>query len=126
LIEGQITIAKSLEEQTENSLEIDEMWHYIQNKESKCWIWIAICKVTKLIFGYVTGSRVSKTGKLLFDKLVSLVGVITATTIFYTDWWEPYTKFITQSQHYQGKRGSGFGLPELRLATTIPVSNAIL
>jgi insertion element IS1 protein InsB len=103
LIENQITIAKNIEEQTGSNIEIDEMWHYIQNKESKCWIWIAICKVTKLIFGYVTGSRGAKTGKLLFDKLVALVGAITATTIFHTDWWEPYTKFLPTTQHRQGK-----------------------
>lgn len=103
LIQAQIMEAKSLEDKTGDGVEIDEMWHYIQNKDNKCWIWIAICKATKLIFGFVTGSRGAKTGKLLFDKLVLLVGVIIATTVFYTDWWEPYTKFLPNNQHYQGK-----------------------
>lgn len=78
-------------------------WHYIQNKGDKCWVWLCICKVTKLIFGFATGSRGAKTGKLLYNRLLSIPGLITAITIFYTDWWEPYTKFLPPNQHRQGK-----------------------
>ena len=76
------------------------MWHYIQNKDSKCWIWLAICKVTKLILEFITGSRGYKTGKKLFDNIEQFT---TNKTIYYTDYWESYTKFIPPNQHYQGK-----------------------
>ena len=76
------------------------MWHYIQNKQDKCWIWIAICKVTKLILGFTTGTRGQKTGKKLFDNITQFTP---SDTTYYTDWWEPYTKFVPQHQHYQGK-----------------------
>lgn len=82
---------------------MDEMWHYIQNKEDKCWVWLCICKLTKLIFGFATGGRGAKTGKLLYNKLLSINGLITSATTYYTDWWEPYTKFLPANQHYQGK-----------------------
>jgi len=103
LIDKQVKEAKGLEELTGQGIEMDEMWHYIQNKDDKCWVWLCICKVTKLIFGFVTGSRGYKTGKLLYQKLLSISGLITAFTIFYTDWWESYTRFIPPHQHYQGK-----------------------
>ncbi len=81
-------------------VEMDEMWHYIQNKGVKCWIWLAICRTSKLIFPPITGSRGAKTGKLLFDKVQKYSP---KDTLYNTDYWEPYTKFIPNNQHYQGK-----------------------
>jgi insertion element IS1 protein InsB len=76
------------------------MWHYIQNKDDKCWIWLAICKITKLILGFITGSRGQKTGIIFFNKITKFTP---ANTTYFTDYWEPYTKFIPSTQHYQGK-----------------------
>jgi insertion element IS1 protein InsB len=92
------------------------MWHYVQNKKNKCWIWLAICKNTKLIAGYITGTRGyrlevgldlfqskprhDKTGRKLFEHITKF---IPPNTIYYTDYWESYEKFIPPNQHYQGK-----------------------
>ena len=60
-------IESQIQDKISNHIEMDEMWnrghrleqvqtgirqckHYIRNKQDKCWIWIAICKVTKLIY----------------------------------------------------------------------------
>jgi hypothetical protein len=56
LIGGQITTAKSLEEQTGDSVEIDEMW-YSRIKKQKVGYGLQPGKVTKLIFKCVTGSK---------------------------------------------------------------------
>jgi insertion element IS1 protein InsB len=93
-------IEKQISDNISNQIEIDEMWHYIQNKGDKCWIWLAICKVSKLILGFVTGSRGYKTGKKLFQKINKFTH---SNTIYYTDYWESYEKFIPPNQHYQGK-----------------------
>ena len=76
------------------------MWSFVQSKTTKCWIWLAICKVTKLILGFVTGSRGKKTCSKFYDKISQFSN---ASTIFYTDWWEAYTSSIPKSQHKQGK-----------------------
>jgi insertion element IS1 protein InsB len=81
-------------------IEMDEMWHYIWNKETKCWIWLAICRTTKLILGFATGSRGYKTGIKLWNKISNFT---TGTAIFGTDDWDPYKKFIPSNQHYIGK-----------------------
>jgi IS1 family transposase len=76
------------------------MWSFLQTKKCKCWIWLAICKVTKLILGFTTGGRGKKTGKLFYNHISQYTN---NKTIFFTDYWEPYTSFIPSSQHYQGK-----------------------
>lgn len=81
-------------------VEMDEMWTYTGKKEDKCWIWLAICRTTKLILGFVTGTRGYKTGIKLWQKISKLT---TTETIFGTDDWNPYKKFIPTNQHYIGK-----------------------
>ena len=43
------------------------MWSFVKNKKKRCWIWLAICRFTKLVIGFVTGTRGKKTGKKLYD-----------------------------------------------------------
>ena len=62
-IETQIKQAKLLTDQAFDIVECDEMWSFIQNKKSKCWIWLAICRVTKLILGFALGGRGAKISK---------------------------------------------------------------
>lgn len=81
-------------------IELDEMWSFIQNKQDKCWIWLSICRTTKVILGFATGCRGVKTGKLLWNKIKDFT---TTRTIFGTDDWTPYKKFIPPNQHYIGK-----------------------
>jgi insertion element IS1 protein InsB len=83
-----------------NQVECDEMWSFIQNKATKCWIWLAICKITKLILGFVTGSRGKKTCGKFYEKISKLTN---SKTVFYTDWWEAYASSIPTNQHRQGK-----------------------
>ena len=93
-------IESQIQGKISNQIEMDEMWSFIQNKDCKCWIWLAICKVTKLIVGFATGGRGQKTGRKMFDNITKHTP---DDTTYYTDHWEPYTKFIPPNQHYQGK-----------------------
>jgi len=76
------------------------MWSFVQKKKTKCWIWLAICRTTKVILGFVTGRRDTKTGQRLWDKIKQFTD---DTTVLVTDWWKSYTKFLPKEQHYQGK-----------------------
>ena len=76
------------------------MWSFVQNKANKCWIWLGICRVTKVILGFATGCRGYKTGQKIWNKITRFT---TGNTIFGTDDWKPYKQLIPTSQHYVGK-----------------------
>ena len=82
-----------------NFVEMDEMWSFVKNKKKRCWIWLAICRFTKLVIGFVTGTRGKKTGKKLYDKIKDL-----DTKMYYTDYWKPYEKFLPKEKHIQSKK----------------------
>jgi insertion element IS1 protein InsB len=81
-------------------LELDEIWSFVQTKFDKCWIWLVICRTTKLILGFVTGARGYKTGKQLYHKIQCHTN---NQTTYYTDYWESYEKFLPLNQHIQSK-----------------------
>ena len=56
-------------------------------------------RFTKLVIGFVTGTRGKKTGKKLYDKIKDL-----DTKMYYTDYWEPYEKFLPKEKHIQSKK----------------------
>jgi hypothetical protein len=45
------------------------MWSFVQSKVHKCWIWLGICRFTKLIVGFATGGRGIKTGKKFWNNI---------------------------------------------------------
>lgn len=98
--EGRV-IEQQIKGRISNEIECDEMWHYLQNKDKKCWIWIAICRVTKLIIGFFTGSRGKKTGRQFYNQIKPFTST---QTKLYTDYWEAYTDFIPPNQHIQSKK----------------------
>jgi insertion element IS1 protein InsB len=53
-----------------------------------------------LILGFTTGTRGYKTGLKLWNKISRFT---TNQTIFGTDNWDSYSKFIPPNQHYIGK-----------------------
>ena len=101
LIDKQLQLAKSIDNKAFEHLELDEMWSFLLQKIFKLWIWVAICKKTKLILGFVVGNRGAKTGKKLYETIQPYVN---NQTTYYTDYWEPYTKFLPTNQHIQSKK----------------------
>jgi len=39
------------------NLEVDELWSFIGNKSTQCWLWYALNRATKRIAAYVLGRR---------------------------------------------------------------------
>ncbi|WP_076611660.1 IS1-like element ISMac16 family transposase [Methanosarcina acetivorans] len=78
-------------------VELDEMHTYISNKKY-CWIWIAVDRVGKKFINCSFGSRGTKTGQLLWEKLKKKeIGEVM------TDHWRAYAEFIPENIHTQSK-----------------------
>ncbi len=77
---------------------MDEMHTYIGNKKKYCWIWIAVDRVGKKFINCSFGSRGTKTGKLLWEKLKKKeIGEVM------TDHWRAYAEFLPEKSHTQSK-----------------------
>jgi IS1 family transposase len=77
---------------------MDEMWHYVQ-KKNKRWLWIAICRTTKRIVGFVIGCRGKKMGKKLWQQTKPI-----ACQAYCRDYWQAYTSFIPKDKHRVSKK----------------------
>ena len=62
------------------------------------WIWIAICRVSKMILGFEIGDRSGETGKSLFEAIKSPF-----CQKYYTDYWLPYQNFLPPKKHVKSK-----------------------
>jgi len=76
---------------------LDEMWHFVNGKQNKIWLWRAIDGQTRRPLAWLLGSRDSKTVKKLVDK------VDDGKCIFVTDEYQPFFKHIPEQRHFYGK-----------------------
>lgn len=83
-------------EKSKLTLELDEMWSFVDNKKNKQWIWLAIDRATKQIVGFHVGGRASKDAQKLWN---SLPGVYRQCAVCYTDFWEAYEHAIPRKRH---------------------------
>lgn len=57
-------------------------------------MWIAICRTTKHMVGFVIGSIGKKAGKNLWQKIKHI-----PCQVYCTDYWQAYTSFIPRDKH---------------------------
>jgi IS1 family transposase len=50
-------------------IELDEMWHFLQRKANKVWIWKAYDRTTGRLVDWECGDRDERTFRRLFDRL---------------------------------------------------------
>jgi IS1 family transposase len=67
------------------------MWSFVQSKDNKQWIWLAIDALTKEIVGVYIGSREESGAKGLWD---SLPPVYRQCASCFTDFWNAYQKIF--------------------------------
>ena len=77
------------------TLELDELWSFVQRKSNKVWIWLALCRKTRQIVGYATGPRDEDTCRTLWE---SIPAVYRRGRI-YSDFWAAYAAVIPGWQH---------------------------
>jgi insertion element IS1 protein InsB len=79
-------------------LELDEMWHFLQKKTDKLWVWKALDKFSGRLVGWVCGDRDAATLKRLLARLAPW-----KVLFYHTDGLESYAAVLAEDRHYQGK-----------------------
>jgi len=70
-------------------IELDEMWHFIESKKNKLWIWKAYDRITRRLVDWELGSRDSETLDKLLKRLAEW-----DVTVYCTDDWKPYKELL--------------------------------
>lgn len=55
------------------SIQVDEMWSFVESKRTSFWTWIAICSDSKIIPTWHIGDRGSKSAEIFIKELSSVV-----------------------------------------------------
>lgn len=85
-------------------LQCDEMWSFVEKKEKKQWIWLAIDQNTGKVVGVYIGDRSALGAKGLWD---SLPEVYRQSATFYTDFWEAYAVVFPEDRHHAVGKETG-------------------
>jgi len=78
------------------TLQCDEMWSFVGDKNNKQWIWLAIDVLTKEIVGVYIGKRDEAGARGLWD---SLPAVYRQCAVSYTDFWSAYGIVFPKKRH---------------------------
>ncbi len=84
--------------------EIDEAWSFVQNKDNKQWIWIALDSQTKQVIAFYVGDRSKESAKVLWDRIPELYK---ENAHFYTDLYDSYEGVIPKSRHHAVPKQAG-------------------
>ncbi|MEE3719190.1 IS1 family transposase [Tumidithrix elongata RA019] len=78
------------------TIQLDEMWSFVGNKQNKKWIWLAIDADTREIVGAYIGNRSRRSARKLW---LSIPAVYRQCAICYTDFWEAYSQVLPSKRH---------------------------
>ena len=80
------------------------MWSFVQSKDNKQWIWLAIDENTREIVGANVGNRDEEGARGLWNSLPS---VYRQCAVAYTDFWAAYEKVFPSNRHKPVGKESG-------------------
>ncbi len=73
------------------TIECDELWSFVDNKNNEYWVWLAIDRQTGEIVGCYVGDRTRESARKLWSSLSS---IYRQCAVAYTDFWEAYNKVL--------------------------------
>ena len=92
----QPTVKESLlPAESEDVLELDEVWSFVFIKTAKYWLWTALCRRTRQIVAFVIGDRSAATCRRLWQKIPEPYRACHT----FSDFWEAYEKVFPQETH---------------------------
>ncbi|MEM7769301.1 MAG: IS1 family transposase [Cyanobacteria bacterium P01_A01_bin.37] len=86
------------------SVQMDELWSFVDNKGNKQWVWLAMDAETREILSCQVGDRSRTSAKQLWQ---SLPAVYRQCAKVYTDGWEAYETVIPSKRHFAVGKESG-------------------
>ena len=84
--------------------EADEMWSFVQSKDNKQWVWLALDVSTRQVLACQIGDRSRESARKLWEQLPA---EYRARATFRTDAWDAYQEVIPSAQHEVCAKGSG-------------------
>ena len=79
-------------------IELDEMWHFLQRRDNKVWIWKAFDRAPGRLVDWECGGRDERTFRRLFERLARW-----KVRLFCSDSYGVYPLVLAIGSHYQGK-----------------------
>ncbi len=98
------------------TVQMEELWSFVDNKGNKQWAWLAIDARTREIIGCEIGDRSRASARKLWD---SLPGVYKQCAKVYTDMWEAYEKVVPSKRHFAVGKETGLTNYIKRLNNTL-------
>lgn len=98
------------------TVQMDELWSFVDNKGNKQWIWLAMDADTREIIGCHIGDRSRASAIALW---LSLPAVYRQCTKVYTDYWHAYETVISSQRHFAVGKESGLTSYIERLNNTL-------
>ena len=86
-----------------DTLELDELWSFVQCKINQVWVWIALCRRTRQVVAYALGDRSHLTCQRLWEAIPHAY----RTGLVFTDFWRAYEAVIPDEQHRPGSKETG-------------------
>ncbi len=101
---AQPTVKESLlPAQTNDVLELDEVWSFVFIKTAKYWLWTALCRRTRQIVAFVIGDHSAETCQNLWNKIPAQYRHCHT----FSDFWDAYQKVFPNETHRSVGKDSG-------------------
>lgn len=78
------------------TIQCDELWSFVDNKNNKQWVWLALDANTREIVGLYIGARDENAAKKLWE---SLPPIYRQCAVIYTDFWKAYEAVLPSKRH---------------------------
>lgn len=86
------------------ALQLDKLWSFVQKKENKCWVWLALNPCNRQIVAFHVGGRGIEDAQKLYENIPA---VFKQTTGFFSDYWQAYQTVLDPDQHWAVGKDSG-------------------
>ena len=86
------------------TIQCDEMWSFVGDKNNKYWLWLALDVTTREIVGVHIGERSEDGARQLWQ---SLPPVYRQCAVAYTDFWKAYGAVLPSKRHQSVGKETG-------------------
>jgi insertion element IS1 protein InsB len=81
--------------QTDDRLEVDEVWSFVQKRVNKRWLWTVLCRRTRQIIAFVIGDHSEVTCRQLWES----IPLPYRSCQSFSDFWKTYAKVFPHKTH---------------------------